>query len=333
MQVKTLEINCYKSIKRLKLDCAKMNIFIGPPNTGKSNILEALGLLSLFNNECKITDLARFQTLYNLFHDNDIARPIEIMTEKHRLKMAFKENFEVFIETKGKASSKSFDLSYDQNGKLLNTHPHYTSPVKYYKFKPANYFDSMHSDFLRPPFGENMMVMLLKNTNIRKQISQIYEAYGLKFVVNPNESSIDIQKEEDGVVISHAYTLVSATLQRIAFYLCAIGTNSDSIIVIEEPESSNSPYFTGMIGHEMAKDATNQMFISTYSHLLLKTILEAMPCEDIRIYYTTYAHYETCTTLIHPEDVLPLTDGASSMEDVFMRLNGKKKAATRSRTV
>ncbi|HEX9956575.1 MAG TPA: AAA family ATPase, partial [Fibrella sp.] len=40
-----VEIKNFKSIKDLRLDCKRVNIFIGKPNVGKSNILEALGLL------------------------------------------------------------------------------------------------------------------------------------------------------------------------------------------------------------------------------------------------------------------------------------------------
>ena len=37
--IRTLEIKNFKSIKELRLDCRRINIFIGEPNTGKSNIL------------------------------------------------------------------------------------------------------------------------------------------------------------------------------------------------------------------------------------------------------------------------------------------------------
>ena len=40
-----VEIKNFKSIKDLRLDCKRINVFIGKPNVGKSNILEALGLL------------------------------------------------------------------------------------------------------------------------------------------------------------------------------------------------------------------------------------------------------------------------------------------------
>ncbi|MCK4712559.1 MAG: AAA family ATPase [Marinosulfonomonas sp.] len=44
--LKSLEIKRFKSIRSLKLDLGRVNLFIGGNGSGKSNILEALGLLS-----------------------------------------------------------------------------------------------------------------------------------------------------------------------------------------------------------------------------------------------------------------------------------------------
>ena len=44
--IPSLEIKNFKSIKSLKLGCKRLNIFIGEPNTGKSNILESIGMFS-----------------------------------------------------------------------------------------------------------------------------------------------------------------------------------------------------------------------------------------------------------------------------------------------
>ncbi len=44
--LKSLEIKRFKSIRSLKLDLGRVNLFIGGNGSGKSNILEAIGLLS-----------------------------------------------------------------------------------------------------------------------------------------------------------------------------------------------------------------------------------------------------------------------------------------------
>ena len=42
--IEKLSVKNFKSIKDLSIDCKRINLFIGEPNTGKSNILESLGL-------------------------------------------------------------------------------------------------------------------------------------------------------------------------------------------------------------------------------------------------------------------------------------------------
>ena len=47
--IREVEIENFKSIKHLKLNCRRINVFIGEPNTDKSNILKAIvGLPSAF---------------------------------------------------------------------------------------------------------------------------------------------------------------------------------------------------------------------------------------------------------------------------------------------
>ncbi len=300
--IDNLTVLNYKSAKEVQVTCKKLNIFIGKPNTGKSNILEALGLFTLFNNECKITDLARFETMHNLFYDNNIEQPIHIRTDQHRMKIQFKENFEVDIETKTGTTVKSYDLYYDANGKLLNSNPHYTSPVNLYKFRPDNVFKSKEISRLKPPHGDNLVLMLMKNPDLRKRAAEIYKKFGYKFVINPLESNIQVQKEDEGVIIAHPYTMSSTMLQRFVFHLAVIETNKNAVIIFEEPESYAATEYTKEIANRMAKDETNQFFISSHNPNFLKLALTHLPHEDVKIYYTTYQDYQTKVHALVEED-------------------------------
>ena len=74
--IKNLNIQNFKSIKHLHLDCKKINIFIGRPNTGKSNILEGIGIFSFQYGELR--DFVRFENMTNLFYDQELDEKIEI---------------------------------------------------------------------------------------------------------------------------------------------------------------------------------------------------------------------------------------------------------------
>ena len=55
-----LEIRNFKSIEHLDIECRRVNVLIGEPNTGKSNILEALGLISFVGHSETANDLRQF---------------------------------------------------------------------------------------------------------------------------------------------------------------------------------------------------------------------------------------------------------------------------------
>jgi AAA15 family ATPase/GTPase len=61
--IEQLQITNYKSIAELKIVCKKINVFIGEPNSGKSNIIEALALMSSDAIGTKLNrDLFRYKT-------------------------------------------------------------------------------------------------------------------------------------------------------------------------------------------------------------------------------------------------------------------------------
>ena len=81
----TLEIKNFKSIKQLNADCKRVNVFIGKPNVGKSNILEAISLLGAHyaaNENKYLSEFIRYQELSNLFYDDDLLKNINIITDK-----------------------------------------------------------------------------------------------------------------------------------------------------------------------------------------------------------------------------------------------------------
>ncbi len=77
---KKLHIKNFKSIKDLELDASRINIFIGKPNSGKSNILEAISLLSPHDHadQAEVLSWIRKEHLHNLFYFNEISNPISL---------------------------------------------------------------------------------------------------------------------------------------------------------------------------------------------------------------------------------------------------------------
>lgn len=110
--IKKLSIKNFKSIIDLELDCKKINIFIGEPNTGKSNILEALGLLSwcAYKNS-EINEYVRLQNTLNLFYDELFENRVEFLIENDQTKfdVKIKFNYDNFIFI---GQEKKIDIGY-----------------------------------------------------------------------------------------------------------------------------------------------------------------------------------------------------------------------------
>ncbi len=93
--IKRLVIKRFKSIKQITLNCKRINIFIGKPDTGKSNILEVIGFLRHFY----YGDLSRFvrlSSMLDLFYYRNTSKPIEITVDDKTVKVY--RAGDVFIE-------------------------------------------------------------------------------------------------------------------------------------------------------------------------------------------------------------------------------------------
>ena len=288
--IKTLTIKNFKSIKSLKLDCKRINIFIGKPNVGKSNILEALGILSFGGYGGDLRDFVRFENVANLFYDNDLNEVIEMSTEQVKFTMSFDGAIFVgkygeFGDVKLEYSGRLVPKSYIPLQKLKN--------FKFYRFKKLNKFSPGNPEFLLPPDGRNLLTILLTHKELKSTIADIFKSYGLRIALKPQENKIEVVKLLEDILISYPYSVVSDTLQRIVFYLTAIESNKNSILVFEEPEAHAFPYYTKFLAERIALDESNQYFISTHNPYFLLSVLEKSPLEDINIFVVYFEDYQT----------------------------------------
>lgn len=74
------QVKNFKSIKHLDLDCRRANIFVDKLGTGKSNILETIGLLSHCSHGGQFGEFVRFESMLDLFFEGEIGEGLEIVT-------------------------------------------------------------------------------------------------------------------------------------------------------------------------------------------------------------------------------------------------------------
>jgi AAA15 family ATPase/GTPase len=295
--IQNLEINNFKSMKNLHLNCAKINLLIGEPNTGKSNILEALGLLSIFEyGTGGIRDSVRMESMVNLFYQQNLDEKIAIKADNCVFDIKFERNRFVGNCSKKEVNAINrndlFSFDFDELGNGSRSFIKEAYPVKFYKFSTIKN-PRPESEFLLPPSGENLFAILRTHKNLMTKVIQLFETFKLKFVFEDRENKIKLMEQIENYFILYPYLLTSDTLQRIVFYITAINSNKDSILVFEEPESNTFPYYTKFLGENIAFDKTNQYFIVTHNPYLLTAILEKTKKDDIGVFITYTEDFQT----------------------------------------
>lgn len=296
-----LGIQNFKSIKDLNLNCKRINIFIGEPNTGKSNILESIGLLSYGFHSCRdgdIRDFVRFESMKDLFYDHNLGNKIRIKYRIYEaatsveLSVKFKNGtFEGVLGARN-GGRDAFQLSYDGTGTRWTSQR--LNFFKFYRFVRKQRFSDQRSEFLIPPNGDNLLAIILVNKELKTLLKQLFDRFGLRLVLEPEESKIKVQKQLEDIIIAFPYSLTSETLQRLVFYLTAIYSNQNSTIVFEEPEAHAFPYYTKYLAEIIALDKNkNQFFIATHNPYLLISVLEKTPKDEVNIFVVHFENYQT----------------------------------------
>lgn len=339
-----LIIKNFKSIKDVTIPCKRINLFIGEPNTGKSNILEALGLLSWLayakmrpspsgqNNlqdssqvmvqprpYCpRLFDFIRFASVQDLFRDGLIDDQVEIFIKKEKesgIELKLKQGS--FVIEK-KTEEKEVKTSQEPTAIPLDYKGDVTAPaaiiddfsfIKFYKFMRSPFhFPYNTSSCLLPPSGLNLFSLVMGNKKMREIMTQFYKESDLTLVLKPQGMTFEIQSQREDFVFSYPYISVSDTLQRIFFHIMAMESNENSTLVFEEPEAYAFPYFTKYLGERIARYNSNQFFISTHNPYLLQPILEKADKKDINVFVTLIKDFQTKAVLLTGNQVSELLD-------------------------
>lgn len=294
MPVEVLRIENFKSVKNLKLNCRRVNLFIGKPNSGKTNILETIGLCShTFHGPGEIKKFVRCEVITDLFYDHILETPIRIAFDENVLQVSFKNGTFSGILLVKERGGDVFRYGYDGTGS--NWSREAFSAYKFYRFKKQRLFMNQKSDFLQPPEGTNLMAVIRTRKELRRILRDLFGEFGYRPVYRPHEGMIEVLKEEpEDVLVALPYSLASETLQRLVFYLAAIYSNKESVLTFEEPEAHAFPYYTKYLAERIALDKNNnQYFITTHNPYFLVSVLEKTPSKEVTVFLTSLENYQT----------------------------------------
>jgi AAA15 family ATPase/GTPase len=319
-----IAISNFKSIRNLILEgLSRINLFIGKPNVGKSNILEAFGVFGLpysqFADNKKITEFIRVQHEPELFFDGNASEPSVIKTNKEQCDIEFKVT-PLITDKSGNSYSQqtdkllnlnfnsigneSFQLIVDENLAVHVLNKPETLPVlKKYVFVPGKNHSSNKISFLLPPHGKNLFRIIEENNLLKAEIKELFKDYDLKLVFDRASRELKIAKPpQNDEIFLIPYHSIADTLQRIIFYKTAIASNQNSVLIFEEPEAHAFPPYIVHITQEIIDAQSNQFMLSTHSPYVLDYFLENAFGET-SIFMVDYKNGETITNKLSKEDM------------------------------
>lgn len=301
-----IEIKNFKSVKHVTLDnCKRINLLIGRPNVGKSNILEALSSYSLpyarYTNNKSIQQFIRCENESELFYNGDMTKDIEVKTDTD--KFVFKSNQTSFVSRlNGLLNDKSvvelMGLKIRQTGTEMPNRD-----VRSYSFPVPFQFENTGLKFLQPTAGSNLSSVLDSLETTKNEISELLSSYGLRLSFDRASQEIKLLKSiSDSSIYLVPFNSIADTLQRVMYYKTAIASNENAILTFEEPEAHSYPPYISKITTDIIYSESNQFFITTHSPYVLNEFMENK-IEDLSIYLIDFVDGETTVKGLTEEQI------------------------------
>ena len=331
-----IEISNFKSIRHLELTGFKrINLLLGRPNVGKSNLLEALSLFSLpyvWEGSKKLTDLVRLGNPFEIFFDGNYSQTCRVSVGQsgdlknflvYEINLDSGKNilkFETFIiesenllgdipeSVQGRHKQTKFELDTDlkMNNATADEDYELVEHIMRYTFRE---YGGVQQGVVRPwitslspPFGNNLLNVLEHSSSLRAYFGQWFQQYGLRLVLDRASRSLKVMKDKGDSVFILPYSSVADTLQRIIFYKTAVASNENSVLLFEEPEAHAYPPYISEFTQEVIRSVTNQFFIVTHSPLIVEQFLSGA-LDELGIFMVDFEDGQTVVKGLSTEEI------------------------------
>ena len=323
-KITRVQIENYKSIEKVDFEARRVTVFIGGPNAGKSNILEALAFLSPGVGE-RFSENFRVRQAAELFRDNAIElRPKLLLNGTSAWNLYFDQqngHFCMEFNFAQMAPKAVFQFSAnDVGGSWSSWSGQKESPCRFFTYRRELFASGRNPEYgaLNAPFGQNLPAILFSDKTLRESVSALFKSHGFRLELRPQSSEILISKEVNDILYSYPFDGISETLRRIVFYKAVLETNRDRVLVLDEPEANTFPFYTKYLAERIALDETNQFFLTTHNPYVLMSIIEKTPKADLAVYVTRMKDYRTEVRMLTDAE---LSEALELSMDLFLNLD------------
>ena len=342
-KIDNIEIKNFKSIRHQKIEgCKRINVFIGYPNVGKSNILEALSIFAVLGNEFDLSNLIRFEKLTTFFYNGEISKKAEVVINNYNryfiellgnfLRFTYefdyaKLGFDLLDTNQDSSREKvsSFEIN-ESSSKIFNfeerkKHEKNLPEIKRYEFANKIQFETGQYLSLKYPYGNNIFDIISTNEKLLSEMTELFKSYQLELFYDSRSQEFQILKRIGIKGFTVPYNLVADTLKRLIFYKAAILSNKDSVLLFEEPESHMFPPYIAKLTTDIIFDENNnQFFIATHSPFVLNDLMDNLKSDELAIYIVSYKK-ETGETIIDRMSDEDIHEAYQFGYDFFMNID------------
>ena len=289
---------------------------------GKSNLLEALGLLSLPYmgvNKSRLGEWVRGGEVPSLFWNGDVSQPVEVeafcgdkpqdlngasaqgeasAVLAYRLRMEYRGSESLSL----RITEGTKETAYEVADSHMTSVPEQLPLFKPYRFEALRHSRGVSAPFMFPLSGENLMNIVQRNERLRTELLDVLGHYGLGLTFDTGTQELKFIKDlGQGMSFIVPFVSIADTLKRLIYYKAAVYSNSGSVLMLEEPEAhAYPPYIVNMIW-SIIDSPENQYFITTHSPYVVNEFLENKT--DVALFIVDYREGRTVVRPLSDEEI------------------------------
>lgn len=310
--IQSLKIERFKSIRSLSIPCRKVNVFIGPPDTGKTNILEALYFLSRLGWDLPLDASLRLRPdigFEPLFYRQFFNEPFRISM---RLIPPPAEHasgeIEVSVTIQGQDRSLYIQSSLGRRGGVPFGGAFRVPQlewIRYYSYAPSEGWQ-YRADYnvVNPPHGHNLLYIARHNAKVYDFLKEILSGLNWKLRFDQNQKTFRLSEVREDEIFDYNLDLLSDSLKRLFFYSAVILTSENATLVLDEPDVFAFPPYPKTLGEMIGGDPSNQFFLTTHNPYFLAGVVEKTPADNLALFVCSRdSAGGTVTKLLSPHEI------------------------------
>ena len=304
--IKNIIIHNFKSLENVEIKgCKTFNLFIGRPNVGKSNIIEALSCMAipyLFPMKKSMETIFRIERTSALFFNGNVSEPIEVRMGNYGMKLVNTSSNKLDIYSGHLKNEPPMSIVDLKVKKGIDEYPAF-KPYSYDAHADADWNTQVDMPFLCPWDGNNIMQVLQQNEKIKQYFVNLLKEYNLQLTMDIASQELRVLKPlDDSSSFIMPYMALADSIKRLMFYKAAIDSNKDSVLMFEELEAHAYPPYISIIAQTIIQNPSNQYFLTTHSPYVVNEFLEDKTL-DVAIHIVDYRNGKTIVKTLNEEEM------------------------------